>query len=113
AEGLARMRLSAGDTIQALKIYQSILIHHREGLEDAEVVEIHRTIGELRRRLGDRAAALKSLKTALELDPEHLPSLRAYIELAEDDGQFDEALRHRHRLLHLLQGEERRELLRG
>lgn len=113
AEGLARMRLSAGDTIQALKIYQSILIHHREGLEDAEVVEIHRTIGELRGRLGDRAAALKSLKTALELDPEHLPSLRAYIELAEDDGQFDEALRHRHRLLHLLQGEERRELLRG
>jgi len=113
AEGLARLRLAAGDTIQALKIYQNILIHHREELEEPEVVELHRTIGALRARLGDRAGALKSLRTALELDPDHVPSLRAIIDVAEEDGQYDEALRHRHRLLHLLQGEERRQLLRS
>lgn len=113
AEGLARLRMAAGDTVQALKIYQNILIHHREDLEEAEVVELHRTIGDLRARLGDRAGALKSLRTALELDPEHVPSLRALIQVAEEDGQYDEALRHRHRLLHLLQGAERRDLLRS
>lgn len=113
AEGLARAMLATGDSIQALKIYQNILIHHRDSLSEPELVEIHHTIGKLRGRLGDRAAALKSLRTALELDDEHLPTLRSFIEFAEEEGQFEEALRKRHRLLKLLHGSERQTLLRS
>ena len=39
----------AGENAQALKVYQAILIHHRDDLTDPEVVEIHFAIGDLRR----------------------------------------------------------------
>lgn len=110
-EGFARLLVRTGDDAQALRVYQAILIHHREELSDPEVVEIHFAIGEIRRRLGEIEAALKSFRSALELDSWHVDSHRAVIALAEASGDLSLALEHRQKLGHILEGDEKHAML--
>jgi len=110
-EGLARLLVRTGDDAQALRVYQAILIHHRDELSDPEVVELHYAIGEIRRRLGDDEAALKSFRAALELDAWHVDSHRAVIALAEATGDLALSVEHRQRLADILEGDEKHALL--
>ncbi|WP_373045433.1 hypothetical protein [Vulgatibacter sp.] len=110
-EGLARLLVRTGDDAQALRVYQAILIHHRDELSDPEVVELHFALGEIRRRLGETEAALKSFRSALELDSWHVESHRAVIALAEATGDLALAIEHRQRLGEILEGDEKHALL--
>ncbi|AKU91265.1 Adventurous gliding motility protein K [Vulgatibacter incomptus] len=113
AEGLAHQVAAAGDHAQALKVFQAILIHHRDDLTDPEVVEIHFTIGEIRRKLGDEPAAKKSLRNALDLDPWHAESHRAMIAIADKEGDGDLGILHRQKLIEVVDDDEKLELLRA
>jgi len=113
AEGLGGELARAGDHAAALKVYQAILIHHRDELTEPEVVEIYFTIGDLRRKLGEAAAARRSLESALELDPWHLESHRALVALAEEAGDHELAIAHKQKLAEVAEGEEKAEILRS
>lgn len=110
-EGLARLLVRTGDHPQALRVYQAILIHHRDDLSDPEVAEIHWAIGDLRHKLGENDAALKSFRNALEIDPWHAESHRAVVAIAEAEGNLELAVAHRQKLLELLDGDEKHEML--
>ncbi len=106
-EGLGHLLVKAKQPEEALKVFQAILIHHRDDLTDLEVVEIHWQIGELHRSLGQSDRAQKDFEKALELDASHEPSHQALVELYEAAGNWDQALEHRQRLLETLEGDAR------
>ena len=56
-EGYGHLLVNAGRWEDALKVYQAILIHHREELTDMEVVEVYWQLADAQNRLGqpDRA----------------------------------------------------------
>ncbi len=106
-EGLGHLLVEDELWDEALRVFLAILIHHRDGLTDLEVVETYWQIGQIQARLsqGDRAA--KSFEKALEIDSGHEPSRRALVEVLEAAGELEAAVEHRQRLLPSLEGAER------
>ncbi len=110
-EGLGAALSKSGRWEDAAKIYQAILIHHRDGLTDAEVVDYYQQVADLNHKLGQGDRAIKSLEKALELDPNHAPSLRLMANVLVGDGQFEDAYEVLIRLVPLVFGDERTNLL--
>ncbi|OGQ18384.1 MAG: hypothetical protein A2138_00460 [Deltaproteobacteria bacterium RBG_16_71_12] len=110
-EGLGAALSKAGRWEDAAKVYQAILIHHRDGLTDAEVVDYYQQLADLNHKLGQDDRATKNLEKALELDPSHPPSLRllANVHLAAKD--YEECYETLMRLVPLVFGDERSALL--
>jgi tetratricopeptide (TPR) repeat protein len=106
-EGLAAALLRAERWEDAQRILQTILIQHKSSLTDAEVVDLYFQLGELAAKLDQLERATKSFKKALDLDPDHAPTLRAYSELAEKQEQWEEAYEARERLIALVDIDER------
>lgn len=106
-EGLGNLLVRRQQFEEALKIFQAILIHHRDELTDLEVVEIYWQIGEIHRALSQNDRAQKSFEKALEIDPGHEPAHQALAELLEAAGDYEGALEHRQKLLDTLEGDAR------
>ncbi len=110
-EGLGHLLVQDGAWEEALKIFQAILIHHRDGLTDLEVVETYWQIGELQGRLGQGDRAGKSLEKALEIDAGHEPSRRALVALLEAAGDWERSVDHRQKLAAAQEGAAKLETL--
>lgn len=95
----------------AAKIYQSILIHHRDSLTDAEIVDYYQQTASLNQKMGQLDKAQKHLDKALEIDHVHAPSLRLLASVYEAEGQFEDAYEVLIRLAPLLYGDDRVALL--
>jgi tetratricopeptide (TPR) repeat protein len=106
-EGLGHLLVQGGSWDEALRIFQAILIHHRDGLTDLEVVETYWQIGEIQGKLGQGERAAKSYEKALEIDAGHEPSRRALVGVLEAAGSYESAVEHRQTLLGALEGEEK------
>ncbi|MBK9518008.1 MAG: hypothetical protein IPO09_11750 [Anaeromyxobacter sp.] len=109
-EGLGNLLVAEGQDEEALRIFTAILIHHRDGLSDLEVVETHWQLGDLAGRLGQPDRAIASFRKALEIDQGHEPSRRALIGLLEAAGDHEGAVEQRQRLLPVLEGKARFDL---
>ncbi|MEW5851465.1 MAG: tetratricopeptide repeat protein [Myxococcota bacterium] len=107
--GAALMRTERWDDAQ--KIYQTILIHHRESLTDAEVVDYYFKLGDISDRVGQAERAVRNLEKALELDANHIPSLQLLAAVQEKAGKNEEAYEALHRLAPLLSGDDKVALL--
>ena len=110
-EGLGHLLVQGGGWDEALRIFQAILIHHRDGLTDLEVVETYWQIGEIQAKLGQGDRAAKSYEKALEIDSGHEPSRRALVGVREGMGDYESAVDHRQRLLGTLEGAEKVRML--
>ncbi|MBK8012816.1 MAG: tetratricopeptide repeat protein [Deltaproteobacteria bacterium] len=110
-EGLGAALLRAERWEDAQRIFQTILVHHRTKLTEAEVVDLHYQLGELASKLGQLDRARSSFEKALSLDDIHQPTLRAYAELAEITGDWEESYDLRERLISQLDGDEKRDAL--
>jgi tetratricopeptide (TPR) repeat protein len=106
-EGLGNLLVQHERWEDALRIYQAILIHHRDGLTDLEVVEIYWQIGEIQIKVNQPERAIKSFEKALELDQGHEPSRQSLVKLYEAGGDFESSVEHRQKLLQVLEGEAR------
>jgi tetratricopeptide (TPR) repeat protein len=106
-EGYGNSLVHAQMYEQALKVYQTILIHHREDLTDLEVVEVYWQIGEIHLALKQPDRAQNHFEKALAIDSGHEPSLRAMVGLMDSAGRFDKAAELRHSLLRTLDGDEK------
>src|SRR5262249_61819532 len=104
-EGLGNLLVQAKRLEEALKVYQTILIHHREDLTDLEVVEIYWQLGDIHAALNQSDRAQNHFEKALSIDPGHEPSLRALVALADAAGRFDKSAEYRQSLLQVLDGE--------
>jgi tetratricopeptide (TPR) repeat protein len=79
--GMADLLHRMEDWDRAFKIYQTILVHHRDSQESEEIVEIFYRLGNIKLKLGERKKALNMFEKALEIDPYHRPTLEAVVEL--------------------------------
>lgn len=110
-EGLGAALSKSGRWDDAAKIYQAILIHHRDGLTDAEVVDYYQQLADLNHKLGQSDRAIKSLEKALELDASHAPSLRLLANVYVAESRFEDAYEVLIRLVPLVFGDDRTNLL--
>ncbi len=106
-EGLGNLLVQHQRFDEALKVYQTILIHHRDDLTDLEVVEIYWQLGDIQVQVGQGERALNHFEKALAIDPGHDPSLRSLIALAEAGNDWEKSAQHRHALVAVLEGEQR------
>ena len=71
------------------KIYQTILVQHRDGQDESDVVRIYHRLGMVRQALGERKKALNMFEKALEIDPSHRDTLQAVIDLQVQQGDWE------------------------
>ncbi len=60
----------------AFRIYQTILVHHRDSQKDDEIVDIFFRLGRIKLKLGERTKAVNMFEKALEIQPGHRATLR-------------------------------------
>ncbi|QRK05166.1 tetratricopeptide repeat protein [Archangium violaceum] len=89
----------------ALRIFQTILIHHREELTDMEVVEVYWQLGDIHAKLNQLDRAQNHFEKALAVDPSHEASLRALVALMDQSGRWERAADLRQQLANVLEGE--------
>ncbi|HZN91477.1 MAG TPA: tetratricopeptide repeat protein, partial [Myxococcales bacterium] len=106
-EGLGNMLVQARRLEEALKVYQSILIHHRDDLTDLEVVEVYWQIGDIHYGLKQYDRAQNHFEKAMAIDPHHEPTLRALVQLADGAGKWDKSAEYRQQLVQVLDGEQK------
>ena len=87
--GRADLLFKMGDFDNAGKIYQTILVQHRDGQNESDVVRIYNRLGMVRQALGERKKALNMFEKALEIDPTHRDTLAAVIELQQQQGDWE------------------------
>ncbi|MEZ4362322.1 MAG: tetratricopeptide repeat protein [Kofleriaceae bacterium] len=71
------------------KIFQTILVQHRDSLGEQDVVRIYNRLGMVRQALGERKKALNMFEKALEIDPTHRETLQAVIDLQQAQGDWE------------------------
>lgn len=107
-EGLGAALVAAKRYEDAQRIYQTILVQHRDALTDAEVVDLYHEVGDLALELGQVDRAKKSLVKALEIDARHVATLGSLADLSERQGEYEEAYDFRERMLEQLTDPEAR-----
>ncbi len=104
-EGLGNLLVYAKRYEDALKVLQTILLHHRDDLTDLEVVEIYWQLGDVHNQLKQYDRAQNHFDKALSIDPGHEPSLRSLVVLADNAGRHDKAAEYRQKLIGVLDDE--------
>ena len=98
---------------EALKLYQNMLVHYRDGQKQDQLVEIFHRIGHIKLQQGDTAKATNMFEKALAMDPTHRPTLDALTQVLSTSGDWDAVVRQKRVLLqHSQSTEEKQGLLR-
>ncbi len=93
------------------KIYQTILVQHRESQDESQVVRTYFRLGMVRQKLQERRKALNMFEKALEIEPTHRETLLAVIAIQEQLGDFEEVIRAKRGLLATATAEQQIQLL--
>ncbi|HEX8439664.1 tetratricopeptide repeat protein [Archangium sp.] len=104
-EGYGNLLVHARRYEEALRIFQTILIHHREELTDMEVVEVYWQQGDIYAKLNQSDRAQNHFEKALAIDSSHEASLRALVALSDKAGKWERAADLRQQLANVLEGE--------
>ncbi len=83
----------------AFKIYQTILVHHRDSQKDDQIVEIFHRLGRIKLKLGERSKAVNMFEKALEIQPGHRPTLGALTDIYTESGDFEAVIKQKRALL--------------
>jgi tetratricopeptide (TPR) repeat protein len=109
--GRADLLFKMQDFDNAGKIYQTILVQHRDGQDEADVVRIYNRLGMVRQALGERKKALNMFEKALEIDPHHRDTLQAVIDLQTQQGDWEAVVHAKRGLMQTADNKERTGLL--
>ncbi len=83
----------------AFRIYQTILVHHRDSQKDDEIVDIFFRLGRIKLKLNERTKAVNMFEKALEIQPGHRATLQALIDLYTDAGDFEAVIKQKRSLM--------------
>ena len=106
-EGLGQALLRAEQWEEAQKVFQTVLIHHRESLTESEVVDVQWQLGDICLKQNQPDRAYKQFEKALEVDPDHAPSLRNLSQLDAQIGNWEQAYARMSRFADTAPGPER------
>jgi tetratricopeptide (TPR) repeat protein len=83
----------------AFRIYQTILVHHRDAQKDDDIVDIFFRLGRIKLKLGERTKAVNMLEKALEIQPGHRATLQALIDLYTEAGDYEAVIKQKRGLM--------------
>ncbi len=83
----------------AFKLYQTVMVQHRESQSDEEIVEVFHRIGNIKMKVGERAKAINMYEKALEISPGHRPTLLALGQVYAEAGDWEAVIRQKRALL--------------
>jgi tetratricopeptide (TPR) repeat protein len=83
----------------AFRIYQTILVHHRDTQKDDQIVDIFFRLGRIKLKLGERTKAVNMFEKALEIQPGHRATLQALTDLYTDAGDFEAVIKQKRSLM--------------
>ena len=83
----------------AFKLYQTIMVQHRESQTEAQIVEIFHRIGTIKMKVGERAKAINMFEKALEINPGHRPTLEALAAVHAEAGDWEAVIKQKRALL--------------
>ncbi|MCA9543155.1 MAG: tetratricopeptide repeat protein [Myxococcales bacterium] len=107
-QGMGELLFHREDWDRAFKIFQTMLVHHREGLAPEAIVEIFNRQGVIKLKVGERRKALDFFRKALDLEPNHRSTLERMVALHEAQGDWDDVVHYRRQLVNLLEdGQEK------
>ncbi|MCE9573275.1 MAG: tetratricopeptide repeat protein [Deltaproteobacteria bacterium] len=109
--GRADLLFKMSDWDGAGKIYQTILVQHRDSQAEADVVRIYYRLGMVRQNLAERKKALNMFEKALEIDPTHRDTLQAVIALQQQQGDWEAVVHAKRGLMATAPDKERVQLL--
>src|SRR6185437_8210689 len=85
-EGLGQALLTSQQWDEAQKVFQTILIHHRDSLTESEVVDIQAQLGDICLNQGQPNHTYKQYEKALKIDQDHPASLKSLAQLDQSMG---------------------------
>src|SRR5215831_8537895 len=109
--GRAALLYKLEDWDGAFKIYQTILVHHRDSQKESDIVDIFYRLGQIKLRLGERKKALNMFEKALEVDPSHRDTLLAVVELQAQGNDWEAVIHAKRSLASTTGGDEKFKLL--
>ncbi len=109
--GRAALLYRMEDWDGAFKIYQTILVHHRDSQKESEIVDIFYRLGNIKLKQGERKKALNMFEKALEIEAAHRPTLQAVIDLQQQAGDWEAVIHAKRQLLSIAEEPEQVQLL--
>jgi tetratricopeptide (TPR) repeat protein len=83
----------------AFRIYQTILVHHRDAQKDDEIVELFFRLGRIKLKVGERPKAINMFEKALEIQGGHRPTLNALIDIYAQANDWEAVIKQKRALL--------------
>jgi golgin subfamily B member 1 len=83
----------------AFKLYQTVMVQHRESQSEAQTVEIFHRIGTIKMKVGERAKAINMFEKALEIQAGHRPTLEALAALYTEGREWEAVIKQKRALL--------------
>lgn len=109
--GRADLLFKMNEWDAAGKIYQTILVQHRDSQAEREVVRIYYRLGMVRQNLGERKKALNMFEKALEIEPTHRDTLEAVVALQSAQNDWEAVVHAKRSLMATASDAERIALL--
>ncbi|MCK5797735.1 MAG: tetratricopeptide repeat protein [Deltaproteobacteria bacterium] len=108
--GMADLLHRMEDWDRAFKIYQTILVHHRDSQGSEEIVEIFYRLGNIKLKLGERKKALNMFEKALEINSYHRSTLEAIVDLQVKQNDWEAVVQAKRALLETADVDEKFEI---
>ena len=86
---MADLLFEREDWERAFKLYQTILVQHRDTQSDEDTVRVYFRLGTIKNQQNEQRKALNYLEKALEVDPHHEQTLVAIINLQAQAGDWE------------------------
>jgi golgin subfamily B member 1 len=83
----------------AFRIYQTILVHHRDTQKDDEIVDLFFRLGRIKLKLGERTKAVNMFEKALEIQGGHRATIAALIDLYSESNDWEAVIKQKRSLL--------------
>lgn len=109
--GRADLLYKVQDWDGAGKIYQTILVQHRDSQDEESVVRTYYRLGMVRMQLGERKKALNMFEKGLEIDRHHADTLNAVIQIRQEQGDWEAVIAAKRDLAETADTDRRVELL--
>jgi len=83
----------------AFRIYQTILVHHRDSQKDEDIVDLFFRLGRIKLKQGERTKAVNMFEKALEIQGGHRPTIEALTELYSESNDWEAVIKQKRALL--------------
>jgi tetratricopeptide (TPR) repeat protein len=108
--GRADLLFEKEDWEAAFKLYQTILVQHRDTQSSEETVLVYYRLGMIKKRQNEPRKALNYLEKALEVDPHHLETLNAVIDLQQGSNDWEGVIQAKRAMIDVADGEKQADI---